>query len=105
MRAWACRYRRSFVRAVTAQELAEKPFLVSVLDPATRPDHTKPRRPFVLLNLLVAVGAAVVLALVVAFMSDHFDHRIKSIDDAEKYLGVPVLASVPRLGRRIVRRR
>jgi len=53
--------------------------------------------------MLVAVVAAVVMALVYAFLADHFDHSLKSIDNAERYLGVPVLASVPKIGGPVIR--
>ena len=55
------------------------------------------------MNFLVGGIAALILSLVYAFLADHFDHSIKSIDGAERYLGVPVLTSVPKLGRKIIR--
>ena len=91
------------IAAVTANELSKTPILVSVLDNATQPDPASPYRPIAWLNILIAALAAVTLAMIYAFMADHFDHTIKSVDDAERYLGVPVLASVPKLGRRIIR--
>ena len=91
------------VSAVTAEKLAENPILVTVMDEPGRPDPTRPYRPIVWLNMLLAAGAGLVLALIYAFLSDYFDHTIKSIDEAERYLGVSVLASIPKLGRRIIR--
>ncbi|MEN6664057.1 MAG: hypothetical protein ABFD85_08665 [Phycisphaerae bacterium] len=90
-------------KAVTAGKLSRTPILISTVDPPTRPDPNQPYRPIVWLNLAIALLAAVTLALIYAFMADHFDHTIKSIDDAERYLGVPVLGSVPKLGRNIIR--
>jgi capsular polysaccharide biosynthesis protein len=49
--------------------------------------------------MLIAVVSGLVLGLVYAFFADHLDHSLKSIDGAERYLGTPVLASVPKLGR------
>jgi capsular polysaccharide biosynthesis protein len=94
---------RRVVDATTARKLASTSILVSVLDEPTRPDPQDPRRPVVWLNMLIAAIGGLILALVYAFMADHFDHTIKSIDDAERYLGTPVLASVPKLGRHIFR--
>jgi len=91
------------MNAATAKLLAEEPVLVSVLDEPSRPDPADPRMPILWLNLLVAAAAGLILAFTYAFLSDHFDHAIKGIDDAERYLGVPVLASVPKLGRHMVR--
>jgi len=91
------------IEAATAAKLAENPVLVTLLEDPTRPDPAHPRRPIVSLNMLLALLGGLVLALVYAFLADHFDHSIKSIDDAEDALDAPVLASVPRLGRRIIR--
>ena len=90
------------VSAVTAEKLAQNPVLVSTLDDATWPDPRLPRRPMVWLNLLVAALSGLVLALAYAFLADHFDHSIKSVDEAERYLGVPVLVSVPKISGRII---
>ena len=95
---------RRVVSAVTAQKLAANPVLVSTLDDATWPDPHQPRRPMVWLNLLVAAAAGLVLSMGYAFLADHFDHSIKSVDEAERFLGVPVLASVPRMTGRIINR-
>jgi uncharacterized protein involved in exopolysaccharide biosynthesis len=93
---------RRVVSAVTAEKLAQNPVLVSTLDDATYPDPREPRRPIIWLNLLIAALGGLVLALAYAFLADHFDHSIKSVDEAERYLGVPVLASVPRIRGRII---
>jgi len=93
---------RRVVGAMTVQQMAARPILVSVLDEATWPDAERARRPILWLNLLIAAVSGLVLSLVYAFLSDYFDHSLKSIDVAERYLGVPVVASVPRLKGRIV---
>ncbi len=94
---------RRVIEAATAEQLAARPILVSVVESPSHPDPDLPRRPIVWLNILVAVIAGVVLALVYAFLADHFDHSIRGMGDAERYLEAPVLASVPKLGRRIIR--
>ncbi|MDY6914467.1 MAG: Wzz/FepE/Etk N-terminal domain-containing protein [Planctomycetota bacterium] len=95
--------RQRVASAVTAEQLASNPILVTVLGGPSRPDPVRPRRPIVWLNMLVALVAAVIIALAYAFLADHFDHSIKGVGDAERYLGVPVLGSIPKLGRGIVR--
>jgi uncharacterized protein involved in exopolysaccharide biosynthesis len=92
-----------WLESVRRESLAENPILVSVLDDPTWPDPADPRRPLIWLNVLVSIAGGLVLALAYAFMADHFDHTIKSVDDAERYVGTPVLASMPKLGRRIIR--
>ena len=93
------------MNSVTAERLAANPILVTSLGDATRPEASEPRLPILWLNMLIATVAGLVLALVYAFLADHFDHSIKSIDNAERYLGAAVLASVPKLGGAIIRKR
>jgi uncharacterized protein involved in exopolysaccharide biosynthesis len=93
------------IEAETRRRLAQSPILASIMDSPSRPDPNDPRRPILWLNVLIAGIAGLVLSLIYAFMADHFDHTIKGIDDAERYLGTPVLASIPKLGFRIVRTR
>jgi uncharacterized protein involved in exopolysaccharide biosynthesis len=94
---------RRVVSAETAQNFTRQPLLVTMIDGPSRPDPAEPRRPIVWLNMVIAAVSGLVLALVYAFLADHFDHSIKSIDGAERYLGTPVLASVPKLGRGMIR--
>ncbi len=93
------------MEASTAEKLAANPVLVTPLDRPYLPDPQRPHRPIFWLNVLVALAAGLILAVVYAFTADHFDHTLKSVDDAERHLGVPVLASVPKLGRGIIRKR
>lgn len=90
-------------RAQDAEMQAAKPVLVSRVSAPSRPAASEPRRPIMWLNILIAVAGGFIVALVYAFMADHFDHTIKGIDDTERYVGAPVLTSVPKLGRHIVR--
>lgn len=92
-----------YLESLRAEKLAKETILLTVLDDPTRPNPDDPRRPIPWLNYLIAAVGGVVLALIYAFLADHFDHTIKSVDDAERYLGAPVLSSVPKMGRRIVR--
>ncbi len=94
-----------YLESVRAQGLAKDPVLVSVLDAPSRPNPNEWRQPIIWLNILIACVAGIVLSLVYAFLADHFDHTIKSVDDAERYLGTPVLSSIPKLGKRIIRTR
>jgi capsular polysaccharide biosynthesis protein len=103
------RFRKNFNKendrlseANSARGLAKSPRLISVLSDATLPDATNPRRPIIWLNILISIVAGFVLAFIYAFISDHFDHTIKSVDDAERYLGTPVLASVPKMSGKII---
>ncbi len=91
------------VSATTASQLAEQPILVSLIDGPTRPSAVDPVGPNVWLSVVVSAAGGLILAFTLAFMGDYFDHSIKSTDDAERYLGAPVLASVPKLGRGVIK--
>lgn len=96
---------KDYLESVRAQSLAQNPVLVTVIDSATHPNPDAPRRPILWLNILIVCVAGLVFSLVYAFLADHFDHTIKSVDDAERYLGAPVVASMPKLRRRIIQTR
>ncbi|MBC8372673.1 MAG: hypothetical protein H8E53_03690 [Planctomycetes bacterium] len=91
------------VSATTARELSSVAIMLTILGDPSQPDPDKPAKPIMLLNLILAVVGGFILSLIYAFSADHFDHSLKSIDEAERYLGVPVLTSVPKLGRRMIR--
>jgi len=96
--------RAAYMESETAQKLADDPVLIQMLNAPARPDPDNPRRPILWLNLLLAAIGGLLLALVYAFLADHFDHSLKSNDVAERYVGVPVLASVPKFRGSIVSR-
>ena len=52
----------------------------------------------------IGLALGVILALVFAFVLDRIDRRVKEESAFEAVLGIPVLASVPRLGRRWIKR-
>lgn len=86
--------RNSLVLAQTSQGLdASKVSNVRIVDPATLPDErTSPRRKRM---TAMAAFAGLVFGLGLAFVREFFDATIKSRDEAEKKLGITVLAVVP----------
>jgi polysaccharide biosynthesis transport protein len=64
-----------------------------VLDAAETP--TSPVSPRVRLNLLVGLLGGLVLGVVMAFLTEHWDNRIKLPADVARYLGVPFLGMLP----------
>ncbi len=89
--------------AESAEAAAELPIRVLVADGPSLPDVSKPHRPILWVNVLISIFAGIVLALVYAFLADHFDHTVKGIDDVERHIETGVLASVPRFGHGIIR--
>lgn len=81
---------------------ARESVTIAKLDNASVPDVNKPVAPKALAYTLVAFAVSLLLGLALAFLADHFDHALRSIGEAERYLGVPVLGSVKRRGRSLV---
>jgi polysaccharide biosynthesis transport protein len=60
-----------------------------------KPDTT-PARPNVPLLLSIGAGLGLILGLILAFFLEYLDTSVKTLDDVERYLGVPVLAVIPK---------
>lgn len=71
---------------------------ISVVDPALVP--VKPYRPNPKLNLLLGLGLGLLAGLVLAFLLDALDDRLKSPEELETLTGIPVLALLPRISAR-----
>lgn len=56
---------------------------------------TAPSSPKYKLNLIVGAVAGVMFGIVVAFIYNYFDTSVKTLEDAERSLGLPVLGVIP----------
>jgi uncharacterized protein involved in exopolysaccharide biosynthesis len=66
---------------------------VSVIEEAVRP--RLPVRPRKALNLVIAVVVGLVIGVGTALTIEYFDTTVKTPDDVERYLGLPVIGIVP----------
>lgn len=66
---------------------------LKIVDDPTIPSG--PSSPNVKRNVLLAFGIGVALALVIAFVREYFDVKIKYNEDMTTICGVPVLAAIP----------
>jgi uncharacterized protein involved in exopolysaccharide biosynthesis len=90
------RYAESFEQASIDQELQrERISNISIVQPAVT--DIKPVKPKRALNLALGVAFGLMGGLALAVAAEYFDHTLKTPDDVEKHLGLPVLASVPEL--------
>ncbi|MGB3926022.1 MAG: Wzz/FepE/Etk N-terminal domain-containing protein [Caldicoprobacterales bacterium] len=66
---------------------------VQFIDPAKVPiDPVKPRP---LLNIAIAAVLGVMISVFIVFLVEYFDNTVKTVDDVENKLGLPVLGSIP----------
>jgi uncharacterized protein involved in exopolysaccharide biosynthesis len=76
---------------------SEKITSVSLIEPAQLP--LKPVSPKVLLNLALGFFLGALGGLGLAFFFNYLDDSLELVEDVEKYLQLPVLASIPELKR------
>lgn len=77
---------------------AREAITISTLDEASTPDPDRPVAPRPFLYTLIALVVSLIMGTGLAFLTDHYDHTLRSSDEAERYLGVPVVGTVKRYG-------
>lgn len=68
---------------------------VHVIDKAEIP--TQPVSPNVILNIAVAAVLGLMIGVFLSFLLEFLDNTIKTPEDVEKYLNLPVLGSIPKV--------
>jgi len=58
--------------------------------------NNNPAKPKVGLNLALGAAVGLLFGTALAFFLEYMDTSVKSLEDVERYLGVPVLAVIPR---------
>jgi len=85
---------------LSSRNLEEKVGIELVKSPATiyaeAEPEGKPAKPNVPLHLALGGVLGLMFGLGLAFFLEYMDTTVKSLDDVERYLGVPVLAVVPK---------
>jgi uncharacterized protein involved in exopolysaccharide biosynthesis len=74
----------------------EKISNVSLIDPGKPP--LDPISPKILLNIVLSILVGGIGSLVMAFLWQYLDDKLEQEGDIEKFLGLPVLASIPERG-------
>ena len=67
---------------------------VNIINPATLP--SVPSSPKIPLNMAIGVVLGLIVGVGLAFFIEYLDTSVKTMDDVETMLGVPVLAIVPK---------
>lgn len=68
---------------------------VNIVDPAVQP--AEPVEPRPMINIAIALFTGFFMAVGIIFLTEYLDDTIKTDDDVERYLNIPVLANIPRL--------
>ena len=66
---------------------------VVVISPANEP--TSPIKPHKMLNIMIAFLLGLLVSVMLAFLLEFLDNTLKTVDDVDQVLGLPVLAVVP----------
>lgn len=77
----------------TVKELLSNNSTLKVVDEATTPKS--PTSPNVTKNVIIAFFIGMLISLIIAFIRDYFDVKIKYDDDMTTICNVPVLAAIP----------
>lgn len=70
---------------------------VSILSPATLSASQIPVKPKTTINLAIAFVVGLMVSVGVAFLLDYLDNTIKTEDDLQELLGLPVLGAISQI--------
>jgi uncharacterized protein involved in exopolysaccharide biosynthesis len=76
---------------------------IRIIDKALAPDE--PIKPNQKLNLAIGGVLGVMLGVMLVFFMEYLDNTIKTADDIERYLGLPVLGLIPKVTPKTKRKR
>lgn len=91
---------RMMYREMSVKQQQQRVLLKMPRTPITLHERAKkakvPSFPNVTLNLLLGAGVGLIFGIGIAFLLEHLDTSVKSLEDVERYLQVPVLAVIPK---------
>ncbi|WP_137790972.1 Wzz/FepE/Etk N-terminal domain-containing protein [Bacillus sp. E(2018)] len=70
---------------------------VKILAPAVLKDNPSPIKPKPLLNIAIALVVGLMAGVGIAFLLEYLDNTIKTEEDVQRVLELPVLGSIPKI--------
>ena len=83
-----------------SQEIKSKTSMQNIQVQDTAVVSTKPYNVNIIKDMLILIAGGVVVALAIIFIMYYFDTSIKSADDIEEKLGLPIFGVVPKVKRK-----
>jgi len=77
---------------------------VEIIEMAKPPAEDEPVRPQIALNLALSILVGLVAGIGLAFFVEYIDTSIKTVEDVERYMKVPVMAVIPQKVKAFVER-
>ena len=68
---------------------------VKLIENALVPDENKPISPNYLFNIIVSIVVGLGLGIGMAYFIEYLDTSVKTVDDVEQHLGLPVIGIIP----------
>lgn len=68
---------------------------VEVIEPAEPPPANRPVSPKLMLNMLLSLAVGLAAGVGLAYFIEYLDTSVKTVDDVERYLGLPVIGVIP----------
>lgn len=86
------KFKESYSETKAGLALVKSPAIIY----AKAEPESRPAKPNVAINLALGAFLGLMFGLGLAFVLEYMDTTVKSLDDVERFLGVPVLAVVPK---------
>jgi capsular polysaccharide biosynthesis protein len=93
------RERLENARVFKGDENEKKEGTIKVIEPARPPGFPDNKKKIVL--FAVGVMASILFGLGLAFIAEYVDDSFRNRDDAQKYLGLPILGTIPLISRNV----
>ena len=70
---------------------------IEIIDTALLPAEDKPAKPKRVQNIAIAAFIGIITGLGVIFLIEYFDNTIKTSEDVDKFLELPVIGTIPNM--------